>query len=58
MTPQEFKAIRKGNGYTIARLAALIGLNERTIRRYEAGTCPIHKPVVILMRLIEQGVYK
>jgi transcriptional regulator with XRE-family HTH domain len=58
MTPQEFRAIRKGKGYTIARLADLMGLNERTVRRYEAGSCPIHKPIIILMRLIEKGVYK
>jgi transcriptional regulator with XRE-family HTH domain len=57
MTPQEFKAIRKAKNYTINTIADLIGVNERTIRRYEHGDTHIHKPVIILMKLIELGKY-
>ena len=56
MTPTEFKQIRKDAGYTQRQLSDLIGIDSRTIRRYEAGMA-INKPVVILMELIEQGIY-
>ena len=56
MTLTEFKRIRKDAGYTQSQLSYLIGIDSRTIRRYESGMA-IHKPVVILMELINQGIY-
>lgn len=55
MTPAEFKTIRKNANLSVNQLADMVGLNERTIRRYEYGECSIHKPVQILMGLIKEG---
>jgi len=54
MTPQEFKAIR--GCYTLSELSQMIGVTTRTIRRYEDGSVAIHKPIQILMRLIDDGI--
>lgn len=55
MTPHQFKTIRGKR--TLSDLANLIGVHTRTIRRYEHGDTPIHKPVQILMQLIKEGRY-
>lgn len=56
MTPADFRAARKSLGLTIPRLAALLGKNERTIRRWESGDWPIDKAVEMLMpRLVAEA---
>ena len=55
MTPSQFKQIRYEAKLTLSQLSKVIGVNERTIRRMENGTAPIHEPVAILMNLIHEG---
>ena len=38
MTPAEFRACRKSLGLTQAQLAALFGLTDRQVRRFEANS--------------------
>ena len=53
MTPQEFRRLR--GDYTLSELSQMIGVTTRTIRRYEAGTLTIVKPIQILMSLVSSG---
>ena len=52
MTPSRFKQIRHSLGLSISQMANAIGVEERTIRRYESGDREIGKPVQILLRYI------
>jgi len=58
MTPNEFKQIRKDAGLSINQIAGIVGVDPRTIRRYEDGTRAIGKPIQILMRLVNEGILK
>jgi DNA-binding transcriptional regulator YiaG len=51
MTPTELKAAREALGLSGARLAKALEVYERTVWRWEAGTAPIPRAVVILMEL-------
>ena len=53
MTPQDFRRLR--GDYTIGELSQMIGVTTRTIRRYEAGTHEIGKPVQLLVSLVATG---
>ena len=49
MTPQEFTAARKRLGLTQAKLADRLGVNPRTVRRWEAGDSRIPKAVALAL---------
>lgn len=55
MTPAEFRAIRRRLGRTVEALARAMGVDRRTIQRWEAEGVPtaraIPGPARILMRL-------
>ena len=55
MTPAELRAIRKRLGLTGAALAEMLGVTDRTIRRWEAGTVPISKPAIFLIGHIQEA---
>ena len=50
MTPTQFRAIREAMGVTQPSLADMIGVTDRTVRRYENGETHIPKPVAMLVR--------
>lgn len=47
MKSSEVKEIRKGAGLTQSALAAILGVNPRTIRRWEAGESKPPKSAII-----------
>ena len=47
----EIKKIRKELGFTQKKMAALMCVNQRTIRRYEAGEVALTKGRAELLRL-------
>ena len=49
MTPAEIKAARKRLGLYQCDLASLLGVHMRTVRRWEAGHCPISRPAALLL---------
>lgn len=58
MTPTTFQAIRKRHGFKPDAMATALRVgNERTIRRWEYGECPISGPASILMELLDAGVW-
>jgi predicted transcriptional regulator len=57
LTPTQFKTIRHKLGLSISQMADAIGVDERTIRRYESGDREIGKPVQILLEyIIRHGI--
>lgn len=52
MTPAELKVAREKAGLKQAELAAMIGRNERQIRRYEDGEAPIKGAVEIALTAV------
>jgi len=52
MDPEELKELRKRGGLSIGKMAALIGVSDRTFRRYEAGTKDIPLTVVYLINML------
>lgn len=50
MEPKEFKQIRNLIGLTQSALAYEMGVDLRTVRRWEAGEVTIPGPVELLMR--------
>lgn len=55
MTPEEFKAIRERLGWTQRATGEALGLDARSIRRYESGERAISKPAAILFKTIERA---
>lgn len=51
MTPEQFKQIRKNKGLSQHKMAEFLGLNYRTVQRFEAGERDIPKYVVIILKL-------
>lgn len=56
MTPSQFTAIRERSGLSRAHLAKAIGVEARSIYRYEHGERRISGTVANLMLLLDQGV--
>lgn len=56
MTPSQFQAIRERSGLTRSQLAKAIGVEARSIYRYEHGERRISGTVANLMFLLDQGV--
>ena len=54
MSPDELRAYRVNKNLTQAQLAAILGCNERQVRRWEAGTTPVPR----LLELYIQGESK
>ena len=52
MTPNQFKSVRLQLQLSLSQMADAIGVEERTIRRYEDGTRAIGMPVQILIHYI------
>jgi DNA-binding transcriptional regulator YiaG len=52
MTPEEFLAIRVRLGLSHDSMGALMGVGDRTVRRWENGERDIPGPVVLLMDCI------
>jgi transcriptional regulator with XRE-family HTH domain len=54
MTAEEFKHWREGMGWTQAQAADELGLDPRTIRRYEANERPVSRTVARLCELLAE----
>jgi len=52
MTPEQFTAARHTLAETQVSLGRLIGITDRHIRRYEAGTQKIPQPIAVLMKML------
>lgn len=51
MTPLALKTLRLGSGLTQGGLAVLLGVNVRSVQRWEAGTRGISEPMDKLIRI-------
>lgn len=56
MTPSQFQSIRERSGLTRSQLAKAIGVEARSIYRYEHGERRISGTVANLMILLDKGV--
>jgi len=60
MTPAEFKAVGRRLGYSAAQTAVAVGVNSRTVRRWEAGPDDVPGPAAFALsrheRLVEVGL--
>lgn len=52
MTPQQFKRIRLSLNYTQKKIGDRLGLEERQIKRYEAGDGEIPRMVAEIMEYL------
>ena len=52
MTPDEFLALRVRLGLSHENMGVLLGVGDRTVRRWENGERDIPGPVVLLMDII------
>ena len=55
MTPAEYAAILARLNLTQVGAARLLGISERTSRRYAAGDAAIPEPTAMLLRLMAAG---
>ena len=46
MTKEEFKQLRISLGLSQQKLAKIVGVNDRSIRRFESGEWPVSKVVL------------
>ena len=53
MTPEEFRELRKQMGMSQEDVAGALGVRGVTVCRWEKGTAPIAKAIVLAMRYIE-----
>ena len=53
MTPDQFKKARHSLKYSLTEMAAIIGVTDRAIRRYEDGEREISGPIIKLMTLLQ-----
>ena len=58
MTKEEFAAIRAAAGLTYDALADYLGVELRSVQRYESGERSISGPVEKLMQLLEKDLKK
>lgn len=52
MTPEDVQRLRKRLGLTQAELAALAGVHEMTVSRWERGTVTIREHTAKLLRML------
>lgn len=52
MTPADLRARRKALGLSVEGLAACLGVEGRTVRRWEDGTRDISRTAIILLDLM------
>ncbi|WP_425154859.1 helix-turn-helix domain-containing protein [Candidatus Palauibacter sp.] len=50
MTPREFRAARDRLGFSVAKLARMLGVSPRTVQRWQNGTHDIPGPAAALVR--------
>jgi DNA-binding transcriptional regulator YiaG len=55
VTPAEFRDARQRLGLTGVALAALLRVDDRTIRRWELGERAVPGPVVVLVSILESS---
>ena len=53
MSPEQFKKARHKLGYSLTEMAAIIGVTDRAIRRYEDGEREVSGPIQKLMTLLQ-----
>lgn len=58
MKAKEFKKIRENSGLSVDKLAELLQVSTRTVRRYESGASPIFGAVSVVMQLLKEGVFE
>jgi len=58
MTPLSLKTLRLGSGLTQGGLAVLLGVNVRTVQRWEDGTRGISEPMDKLIRITTERTEK
>ena len=56
MTSTELHAIRTSHGLSLADTAHILGVNERTVRRWESGTSPIPAGVAAEVLAINETI--
>lgn len=56
MTPQELREARERAGLTLARLAGILGVSHRTVKRWENGETRFGKVEQIAIRHILQSL--
>jgi transcriptional regulator with XRE-family HTH domain len=52
LKPAQYKAARDALGWTHARIAEIIGVDESTVYRYQRGEVEIPEPPARLLRLL------
>lgn len=52
MTPRELQRALGSLGLSQAAMARYCDVNERTVRRYLVGDCPVPAPIVLLLRAL------
>lgn len=52
MTPEQFRDLEARLGLNDQTMARLLGVTDRTVRRYTSGSAPIPEPVSRLLRLM------
>jgi len=55
MTPSELKHLRRKLGLSVARLATVLRVTPRSVRRWEDGTRDIPGPVQVLLMWLTTG---
>jgi predicted transcriptional regulator len=58
MKAHDFRFIRDTLGLSNSKLATLLGVEPRTVRRYSDGSRPVPGPVARLMWLLNDDVIK
>lgn len=56
MTKHQFRKILNLRGLSQRRLAKLLGVAERSTRRWALGESEIPAPVAVIMRLLDRGI--
>lgn len=56
MTPAEFNRIRQSKGLSIAQIARILRIGDRsTIHRWSTGERPVSGPASILLEMLDRG---
>ena len=58
MTPAQFRSALKKLAISQVKVASLLGIDQRTVRRYAAGDAEIPESVAIILRLLLSGKIK
>ncbi len=55
MSPERIKALRNREGFNQPQFAALLGVETRTVQRWERGAIGPKRPLRILLEMIDAG---